>query len=70
MFTSRYVCGSTTEDDVKMEIDYYSRLYSKMSVASLENVIRTEQMNGNYYDNAVRLAEIELGRRNNENINH
>lgn len=70
MFTSRFLCGATTNEEVNQEIDYYSRIYSKMSDASLENVVMTEQMNGNYYGNECRLAEIELRRRNNENADH
>ena len=70
MFTTRFVSGATTNEEVNLEIDYLSRIYSKMSDASLENVVMTEQMNGNYYGNECRLAEIELRRRSNENTDH
>lgn len=70
MLVTKFVSGPTTDEEVNLEIDYLSRIYSKMSDASLENVVMVEQMNGNYYGNECRLAEIELRRRNNENLNH
>ena len=60
------ISGPTTNEDVNREIEYYCDLYSKMTDAELENVIRREQMDGNYYENSVRLAEIELRNREKE----
>ena len=70
MFGTKFVSGGTTEEEVNLENEYFTRYYSKMSDACLEDVIRREQMNGNYYGNECRLAEIELRRRNHENLDN
>ena len=67
MFGTKFVSGPTTDEEVNLENEYFSTYYRKQSDASLENIIREQQMCGNYYGNECRLAEIELRRRNHEN---
>lgn len=70
MLVTKFVSGATTQEEVNQENEYFFNLYSKMSDASLENLVMREQMLGNFYGNECRLAEIELRRRNNENVEH